>query len=108
MHNIYYDPEKCGLEIVGVLDEDDLSYEFNTLIVLRATESKKLYWAQSSGCSCPTPFEEYSYVSDIEHNLSELNRESLETFVNEVRNFPVSMDERQKLITSVRRRLRNR
>jgi hypothetical protein len=40
--NIYYDPEKHGLELIHTLDEDNLSYEFNTIAIFRATETGKL------------------------------------------------------------------
>lgn len=105
MHNIYYNTKECGLKQVDCLDQSDLSYEFNTLLVVEETQSGKMYWAQSSGCSCPTPFEEYSFTSVNEHNLNELNKETLNTFLNEVKNFPVSMDERQSMIRKVRYRL---
>jgi hypothetical protein len=101
MHNIYYDTEKCGLTQVDVLDQSDLSYEFNTLLVVEATQSKKLYWATSSGCSCPTPFEEYHFNGDDDNNLEALNKETLDTFIREVENFPVSTDERQSVIRKV-------
>jgi hypothetical protein len=108
MHNIYYNPENCGLTIVGSLDEHDLSYEFNTLLVVEATQSGKLYWARSSGCSCPTPFEEYFYVSDKENDLNKLNKETLASFISEVKTFPVPSDERQSLIAKVKYRLNKR
>lgn len=92
--------------MVHVLDESDLSYEFNTLIVVEETQSGKLYYATSSGCSCPTPFEEYYFVSDKDNDLNEINRETFDSFVNEVKNFPVSVDERQSCIRKVRYRLK--
>jgi hypothetical protein len=105
MNNIYYDTEKCGLNQIGLLDEADLSYEFNTLLVVEVIQSKKLYWATSSGCSCPVPFEEWSYVSDEDNNLNVLNKETLESFIRGVSNFPATLDERQSLISNVKERL---
>ena len=55
--NPYYNPEKFGLEMIS-FDEDGLSWEFNTLCFW-ATPDGKIYSAQDSGCSCPTPFENY-------------------------------------------------
>jgi hypothetical protein len=64
MNNIYYNPESCGLEIFA---EEDIggSYEFDTLCVWREKKTGFLYWAQDSGCSCPTPFEGRSSIADL-------------------------------------------
>jgi hypothetical protein len=105
--NIYYNPNECGLEIVDVLDEDNLSYEFNTLAIFRATETGKLYWAGSSGCSCPTPFEEYHYASADDHDLNEIRKDTLDTFIMAVDNFPASLDERNNAIRAVRNHLKS-
>jgi len=64
--NVYYDPQKFGLEIVDTL-EANLSYEFDMFVVWK-DERNKLYWASDTGCSCPTPFDSY--------DLSTLNRGS--------------------------------
>lgn len=62
--NPYYNPEACGLTQIGVADED-LCYEFNTLVVWRDNESGDLYWSSDSGCSCPTPFEDDRDLADL-------------------------------------------
>jgi len=59
------EPKSCGLEIIDQLDEDDLSYEYNTIIAWRDTETGRVYVAQDSGCSCPTPFETFEKLSDL-------------------------------------------
>lgn len=56
-HNPYYNPEKLGLEMLS-FDEPNLSYEYNTYIFVR-TPDGRVFAAQDSGCSCPTPFENY-------------------------------------------------
>ena len=53
--NPYYDAEELSLKIIS-FDMDDLSYEFDTLCFW-ATPDGRVYTAQDSGCSCPTPFE---------------------------------------------------
>ncbi len=105
MSNVYYNPEQCGLNLVGVLDDAKLSYEFDTLIVLEATQDGKLYWARDSGCSCPTPFEDYRFGNG-ETNLEELNKETLSQFITSVDSFPASPDERRDLIRKVEDRLK--
>lgn len=63
--NIYYDPEKFGLVIVDVIELTDEQYQFDTLVIWRELETEKLYWARDSGCSCPTPFENYHGIEDL-------------------------------------------
>jgi len=67
-YNIYYSPEKFGLTVV---DEDERggSYEFDT-IVLWQHEDGTYYWAEDNGCSCPTPFESFRSLADLEQGRS--------------------------------------
>ena len=55
--NPYYKPEHFGLELTSV-DQHNMSYEYNTLCFW-ATKDGRVFTAQDSGCSCPTPFENY-------------------------------------------------
>ena len=57
MKNIYCNPEYFDLQVIGDVDIADI-YEFNILLVLQNIITKKLYYLQDSGCSCPTPFED--------------------------------------------------
>jgi len=82
--NPYYDAEKLGLSLM-IFDEPDLSYEFNTLIFF-VTPDKQVYVASDSGCSCPTPFEDYS-VTDLDEFKKRMERvgsvdQGLNTFDN--------------------------
>ena len=72
--NPYYRPQEMGLELIGTLEED-LSYEFcivaawvgphtTTSKGLRST-THRIYWAQDSGCSCPSPFEGYASIDKL-------------------------------------------
>ena len=54
MSNIYYDPEKFGLEVVDTVDAGH-SYEFDILALFRRGDN--FYIGADSGCSCPMPFE---------------------------------------------------
>jgi hypothetical protein len=64
--NPHYSGDKLDLEVV-TLDQPDLSYEYNTLIFVRPKGTKgQVYWAQDSGCSCPTPFEQYEGTTQAE------------------------------------------
>lgn len=61
--NIAYDSEKFGLKELYNIDHADC-YEFDTLMIWQH-EDGTLYYAQDSGCSCPTPFEEYKDLKDL-------------------------------------------
>lgn len=64
-HNVYYHPEAGRLTLIGELDDENLSYEFDTLIVVRDDTTGDLYAVADSGCSCPTPFEDVRSFSDM-------------------------------------------
>ncbi len=55
--NLYSNPEKSGLKIVGQVDFSSGSYEFDYLVVWQDVETGDTYYASDSGCSCPSPFE---------------------------------------------------
>lgn len=57
MINPYYSPGALDLEMIS-FDEPNLSYEYNTLCFW-ATKEGQIYSMVNSGCSCPTPFENY-------------------------------------------------
>ncbi len=65
MENVYYSPEKFGLEILGELKDPEAIDGFNTLIVLRGLETGRLFWATDAGCSCPGPFEDYTSIDTL-------------------------------------------
>ncbi len=55
--NPYYGPEHFGLEMLSFEDQE-ASYDFDTLCFW-ATPDGRIFTASDSGCSCPTPFEDY-------------------------------------------------
>ncbi len=64
MENVYYHPEAWGLEVVAVLDASQ-ECEFDLASVWRDPLTGDVFGARSSGCSCPTPFEEYQSRADL-------------------------------------------
>lgn len=62
--NPYYDPEECGLEIVAEVDTSE-PYEFEKTVLFKDVATGDLLLAQSSGCSCPTPFEEFDSTGSM-------------------------------------------
>lgn len=61
----YYDPEHFGLEPVATIDFSDGYYQFDYLAVWREKETGRLFYAEDSGCSCPSPFEGISSIADL-------------------------------------------
>ena len=64
--DLYYQPEKFGLEVIGVIGDPEASYSFDDLVVWNHAETKRLYWAEDAGCSCPSPFEDYTSLDMAE------------------------------------------
>ena len=82
MDNIYYDPQKFGLEMVGEVEWVGASYEFDLTGVWK--EKRGVYWiGNDSGCSCPSPYEDLT-KEDLygPYNKAQL-KERLETLVAE-------------------------
>lgn len=62
--NIYYDPQKFGLEIVGEVDWSD-DYDFDKHVLwFRQGSVAEYLWGHDSGCSCPSPFESHG-IGDL-------------------------------------------
>lgn len=63
--NAYYHPEALGLTVVAELEYSDQNYNFDTQVVWKDGNGL-IYTARDSGCSCPTPFEDYCSVESLE------------------------------------------
>lgn len=61
--NPYYNPEKHELEKVAEADLSEPNYSFDILVAWR--DEKGYYLGTDSGCSCPTPFEDYIGRQDM-------------------------------------------
>lgn len=62
--DVYYNPEKFGLTQIAQADEDDMSWKFNMFVVWKHTDGR-VFAASDSGCSCPSPFEDYHNLNDL-------------------------------------------
>ncbi len=62
--NIYSDPEKFGLTTIGEIDWSDGCYNFDYTVVWKRESDGKFVYAEDSGCSCPSPFEDAG-ISDL-------------------------------------------
>lgn len=58
MPNFYTDPAKFGLTNIGEIEWGDGCYSFDLTVVWRREFDGKLVYAEDSGCSCPSPFED--------------------------------------------------
>lgn len=96
-HNPYYSPEKCGLEILFEVDTAG-SYEFDMFVVWERTSDRTIWWSSDSGCSCPTPFEDVSELSEITtdtyynfklalENHSHISKEDINNCENKLKTF---------------------
>lgn len=57
--NVYYSPEASGLTVVAEIDYSDGCYVFDWRVVWKH-EDGRLLTGRDSGCSCPTPFEDFT------------------------------------------------
>ena len=57
-----YDDWTEGATVVGEIELSEPCYSYDTLMVLRNEQG--YYLATDSGCSCPTPFEDYRSLAD--------------------------------------------
>ncbi len=69
--NPYYNSDSLGLDPL-IFEESGLCYAYNTLCFWSI--NGKVYTASDSGCSCPTPFEQYEgdTLEDVLKNLEEV------------------------------------
>jgi hypothetical protein len=106
-HNIYYDIEKFSELIhLVLLDEDDLGYEYNILLVIKHKPTGRLFFAADAGCSCPTPFEDYYFHGVNDTNLEEICvGDSWSNFLKIVDNFPTGLQEKDDLVCIVKKEL---
>lgn len=63
--DIYCSPEEFGVETIGQLDLTDESYMFDILLVQRSKFTGMFYINRDSGCSCPSPFEDYTTLDSL-------------------------------------------
>lgn len=71
------DPEFFGLRKVTEFDVSEPCYDFDTVVVFFHEDTETYYWARDSGCSCPSPFEDYYVNTDQEQVLIEADIEKL-------------------------------
>jgi hypothetical protein len=93
MSDVYSSPADYGLTPVAELELDNESYQFNIRMAWRHADGR-LLTARDSGCSCPSPFETYT-------SLEQLDPVNVEELENEARNSNAPLDERDRFIRTV-------
>jgi len=64
MADIYHSPEAHGLQILAFVQAEP-DYNFD-MTVAWLDENGRVFVGQDSGCSCPSPFEDYHSVADLD------------------------------------------
>ena len=70
MNDVYYNPEKFGIETIGELNLREPDYSFDILLVQRDVSTGKFYVNFDSGCSCPSPFEDFTTKESLGNGLT--------------------------------------
>lgn len=72
--DVYNSPEKHGLEIIDSMSLTNESYSFDIFAVWYHEGTDRWFYGRDSGCSCPSPFENFTDISSLEefHTWSEL------------------------------------
>lgn len=63
--DVYSNPENFGLEVIGEIDWFQDSYGFDLTTIWRDKETGVLYYADDSGCSCPSPYEDFRSKDEL-------------------------------------------
>jgi hypothetical protein len=73
--DVYYQSEKFGLTPVAEVDYSDGCYQFDIRAIWRH-EDGTLYTMRDGGCSCPSPFEDYTTLESLDRfDLAEIEAE---------------------------------
>jgi hypothetical protein len=62
--NPYYNPEKCGLKIVGSVG-DGGGYDWHVVLVFEHPDTAQLYMWGGAGCSCYEPCDDVRSLADL-------------------------------------------
>lgn len=70
--DVYYNPEMFDLTILSSADVAD-SYEFDMIVVWKHADGR-FFIGNDSGCSCPSPFENFDSLDELTEvtNLAEI------------------------------------
>jgi hypothetical protein len=81
--DVYHNPAKHGLEIVGEAYAD-ADYSFDLFVVFTDANGD-LYFGTDAGCSCPSPFEDYNSLADLTPAKAQTVHTTLDAWVDDRR-----------------------
>lgn len=76
-NNPYHNPEKCGLKIIEVVEEPDIAFDFDMVVLWQGLVDKRFYWLRDRGCSCPAPYENVKSLHDLNEGLDGYEAEKI-------------------------------
>src|SRR5690242_14872274 len=65
MANPYDEPEKFNLTPIADIELNEPNYSFDIRVVWRHKDGR-IFTARDAGCSCPSPFEDYHSLLDLD------------------------------------------
>lgn len=98
-------PETDHLEYVDSFEKEEACYSFNTFQVMFDPDTEKYHVGEDSGCSCPSPFEDFHTLADWGKPLA------AKEVVTEIRETHVSaseLDDKLATIDAVEKHARER
>lgn len=99
-NNIYYNPEKYGLEVVIEMELGQF-FDYDTYVVYKHNDGS-IFYTHDAGCSCPTPFEMVGF-----EDLQLITPQSFDSFCDMIDNVcEASKSEKFTFISAVKKALR--
>lgn len=99
--NYHDEDDKTWPEMIAELDEPNLYYEFNSLGVFK-NKAGRLFYGETSGCSCPPAYYEYKTEADLTPITL---GDSFTAFERVVEDFPDTREAKDEMLTIVKKLL---
>lgn len=81
--SLYYGHDKpIGITSLGELDDPEADYSFDILFVFKDDASNRVFYGRDSGCSCPSPFEDFTWDGPDKNSFTEVTKANFESFIN--------------------------
>lgn len=95
--DVYHQAEQFGLTQIGQIEWAEPDYSFDIGVVW-IDENGDLFYAQDAGCSCPSPFEDYTSKESLEKLTfaelqARLEKEAEEHYISEWNTFGPTRDD---------------
>ena len=97
-------PEEWDLEIIAELEDSTGCYEFDTHLAFKHKDGR-VFYAHSSGCSCPDPFEEYDGIESLDPVTKENFEQFRDNIMQKGEYRQSTIGERHDFITEIKKHL---